>query len=306
MSSSEKMNMSEKITLVSICDNNYAVMLCALLWSIKQNHRTGEPIEYHIIDDRISDLNKDRIERSVAGPAFVINWIPLNAALPAAARVPLDFSMYPINIYARLFIAETLPDLDRVIYLDVDILVNGEISELWNVDLQGKIAGAVLDPFETFDHPLAVANYRELDLPGKSPYFNSGVLVLDLLKWKKRNLGEEILNLIQKNSRYAGFPDQYGLNVALANEWTPIDPSWNGFAPFAYDELPKLIHFILKKPIYWDYKGNMSFRKLFFTYLRQTEMRRFRSRGPARRIVKKVMNKIKKFWLRKFPKNQAV
>ncbi|PST83377.1 glycosyltransferase family 8 protein [Pedobacter yulinensis] len=295
--------MATTITLVSICDNHYAEMLCALLKSIAENHHTGEPISYYIIDDQISTGRKKQVEQSVAAPDFTLNWIPLKKAIPANARVPIDLTMYPLNIYARLFISETLPGLERVIYLDVDTIVNGEISELWNTDLQGRIAGAVLDPLGTFDNPAGVGNYRELGLSGKSPYFNSGVLLLDLKAWKARNLGEEVLRIIYENRRFAKFPDQYGLNVALADNWTPIDPSWNAFASFEYQQLPNLVHFIAQKPIYEDYQGNVQFRDLFYGYLGRTAFRGFRPAARSNRFMQKGTQKLKKFFFKLFGRN---
>ena len=139
-----------------------------------------------------------------------------------------------ISQYARLFISSLLPEeTKKVLYLDCDILVMKSIKKLWNLDLHGKIIAALMDAFSKC--------YRvNIGLEPDDIMFNSGVMLVDLGKWKEQKIEEKLLNFISKNKGNIQQGDQGTLNAVLSNNTYCFEPCFNSvsiYFDFSYDEL---------------------------------------------------------------------
>jgi lipopolysaccharide biosynthesis glycosyltransferase len=295
------MNQIDPIRIVCASNDHFVVMLAALIKSIEKNNRNHRDILVYVIDDRIHPRNKEKLEKSIKQPSIKIEWIPLTAKLLSNIRFPNDHSSYPKNIYARLVIDNFLPDtVKRVIYMDSDMLLNSDISNLWEIDLDGKVIGAVQEPnVKTMDCPWnsGVKNYAELNIPAKAKYFNSGLMLIDLVEWRAEKVGQRVVECVEKNKKYAIQPDQYGLNVVLWNKWKELDSGWNHYANVAVEYLPHNIHFVFRKPIYTSYNGLAAYRQLFYNHLNETKFENFKPFGEFRRKLVKVNNILEKVFL---------
>ncbi|ADY51602.1 glycosyl transferase family 8 [Pseudopedobacter saltans DSM 12145] len=281
------------ITLVVACDNHYLIMLSALLKSIELNHTRPEHIDVWIIDDDVTKANKAKLEKSLAADFMTINWINGKSVIPQGMSLPLDKNTYPLNIFMRLFIPYFLPaTVKKALYLDVDMLVLTDISELWNTDIGDNIAGAVTDSIcKTVN--VGIKNYKDLGLDGSENYFNSGLLLMDLEKWVKNNVSQKVITCVNENRDFATFSDQYGLNVVLHKQWAHIDPLWNYYSNGDYPK-PHLIHFFHRKPFYSTYNYNKDYQKLFYEYLNQTEWKNAKPVNEFSRYLVKVGNILEK------------
>lgn len=286
---------NKSITLVTVCDNHYLILLAALLKSIQVNHHTEERITVYIVEDGVTQKNKARLEGSLDLALIDIIWIKMEAAIPEGTTLPLDKSTYPLNIYLRLFIPSFVPsNLKRILYLDVDMLALTDISNLWNIDLEGKVLGAVTDPIGTLGNKWGgIANYKELGISGDAKYFNTGMLLIDLDKWKEYNVTEKVLSCVKENKEFANFPDQYGLNIILFENWKELDMLWNCFSSLNIED-PYIIHFNHRKPIYKSYNKNERHRNFFYEYLNMTKWAGTQPIGEFRRYLKKVYNIVEK------------
>jgi lipopolysaccharide biosynthesis glycosyltransferase len=185
-------------------------------------------------------------------------------------------------------------DSDRLIYIDVDTIVQDDISKLWNMPLGDYTIGAVQDYSGTIDCKWAgIPNYKQLGLAGDSKYFNSGVLLMNPKKWRAEKITDKVIEVLVKYKEFVVMPDQYGLNVVFANNWLELDPKWNWFAN-KEDEKPSLIHFVEIKPIFTSYKFKDSYKQEFYRYLSMTPWKGFKPISENRRLVRKFYNKIKK------------
>jgi lipopolysaccharide biosynthesis glycosyltransferase len=278
------------ITLVTVCDNHFAVMLAALIKSIEVNHLSEETIDLYIVEDGMSGVNRKLINNTVQDTKISVQWLAMNEVVDKR-RLPLDASTFPLNVYTRLFIPHFLPETcTRAIYLDVDMIVRKDLTALWQADLQGRIIAGVLDRAERVSTSWAgIANYQELGIPAETGYYNSGLLLLDLKQWRQLNLTTEIINCIIQNKQHASFPDQYGLNVVFANKWHTLDPKWNTYA-FQETEDPFIIHFIGVKPIYSSYNNNVEYKREFFKYLTMTGFKNYKPKSGYVRFLKKLYN----------------
>ena len=94
----------------------------------------------------------------------------------ASLALPLR-AHYSIDTYTRLWIADLFPeDVDKVLYLDSDIIVAGDIGALWRTEMGDAVLGAVTIPGST--------RCAAFDIPESYGYFNSGVLLVNLARWR--------------------------------------------------------------------------------------------------------------------------
>jgi lipopolysaccharide biosynthesis glycosyltransferase len=172
----------------------------------------------------------------------------------------------------------------KAIYLDSDLIVQGNIEELWNIDLGDNYLLAVQDLGAPYvSSPRGLTNYRQLGIPPEYKYFNAGVLVLNLEKWRADEMSEKILEYVVNNKQHIRWHDQDALNAMLAGKWGELDPRWNQIpylfkyssweaSPFTenvFNDLthnPFIVHFATRdKP--WHESCNHPQKDLFFQYL---------------------------------------
>lgn len=136
------------------------------------------------------------------------------------------------TVFSRLFFAEFLPEeTNRVLYLDVDILIRGDITPLLEEDLNGAVVAAVEDhgisrnprffpTFETHHQQLGI-----LHEPGR--YFNAGVLLIDVAQWQAEQISERTLAFCASRHAVLPYADQDALNAVLKDRWKNLHPRWN-------------------------------------------------------------------------------
>jgi lipopolysaccharide biosynthesis glycosyltransferase len=291
------MSRSKHIHIVVVSDEHYLPLLAALIKSIEAHLAPDVHVNLLVIEDRVSAAGKKKLVSSVDPSVTTIQWKAMSEVIPPGTKLPLDQSTWPLNIYMRIFIPAMLPpDVNKVLYLDVDMIVEHDVSELWNVDLKDNIIGAVMDPnVSTFDNSWGgILNYKELGFDAKSKYFNTGLILIDRDKWLANDTTQKILDTIHQNTKFANFPDQYGLNIVAAGKWLPLDGRWNHFVTVAAREKPFIIHYVQRKPMYQSYANSREYQELFFHYLRQTAWKHMKPIGESKRYIKKIKNIIDK------------
>ncbi|MDD3288182.1 MAG: glycosyltransferase [Alphaproteobacteria bacterium] len=179
--------------------------------------------------------------------------------------------------YWRLWLPDYLPELDRVIYLDCDLIVRRDLMELWSFDLGTQFVAACRDPIG-------------FDVPGLAQdcggdYFNTGVLLINLAQWRKEQISAKALAVAAdfeaQNYSYQ-FHEQSPLNKAINGRWTVISPTWNynddicnKAAYFNLDandlaqisEDPAIYHFRTnKKPWFPDFPVGMPYGREYRVY----------------------------------------
>jgi len=290
------------IPIVVVTDEHYVILLAVLLKSIEQNHNSGEKIHVYVIHDGVKKSSQKKLQASVNADMFTISWVKMADAIPKGTKLPLDRTSFPVTIYLRLFLHDIVPpDTAKALFLDVDMMVLEDISKLWHIDLGEHVIGAVQDPrLLTFDNKWGgIFNYQELGFAPDTKYFNTGLMVVNVAKWREEHVAQRVIDCIQDNIKYANYPDQYGFNIVLANQWLPLDARWNWFSSEDLKD-PFLVHFTSRKPIYTSYNNNQYYKELFNKYLRLTLWRDAKPIGELNRYIKKLNNiweKVKKKFL---------
>ena len=201
-------------------DDNYARHLGVALISLLQHNRDVEKVRVYVINNRISISNIGKLHSVVDGyDNAEISFIPFESY-----EQPLHLHLaWPISLssYARLFVGEMSPtSVDRVIYLDCDVVVGGALSALWNTDLHGKCLGAIQD---TIPSRTKIA----VGLAPQQPYFNAGVLLIDLNRWREQGIGKQCLDFIEAYRGRVTHHDQGVLNGVFKNQWVRLPLRYN-------------------------------------------------------------------------------
>ncbi len=282
----------KRLSIVVSTDNHYLILLAVLVKSIEENNKTNLPIDLYVISENVTEQNKSRLAKSINQSITTIFWFELEEIVQDKYKVPFDWTSFPRNIHARLYVPHFIPShVEKILYLDVDMIVCKDVAELFEIDLGNNIVGAVLDQHvHTFSNAWGgIKNYKELGLSPDSKYFNTGLLMINCNAWRAFGVTQKVINCIEQNKQYANFPDQYGLNVVLADRWTNYDPLWNYFS-FGEEQKPFLIHFVKRKPIYQSYEGNLDYKAIFLEFLAKTQWKNEPEISEFSRYLKKLSN----------------
>lgn len=210
--------------LVFAADDGFAEGLAVALHSaLTRLARTIRP-DVYILDNGLSASTRSRIhdvvERTDLGDRLHWLEVPPDERLRPFA---IDSRLTP-STYSRLLIPELLPaQIERAVYLDADLLIREDVSPLFDVDLRGSPIGAVGDfAIPTTDNP--ASGVRDRATP--RPYFNAGVLVMDIARWRETGLADQALAYAAEGEEQLRNREQDALN-AVAPDWFELDYRWN-------------------------------------------------------------------------------
>jgi lipopolysaccharide biosynthesis glycosyltransferase len=198
----------------------------------------------------------------------------------------------PASAWYNVFLPELLPELDRVLYLDGDVIVLDSLEALWNTDLAGHYLGAVTNVLqENHFHRI-----EDLGLSGQEVYFNAGVMLMNLEELRREGGTGAVVEWARANPEKIRWPPQDALNVALGGRRLRLHPRWNCmnsvvsfpwsadlFGPEAVEEArrrPAIRHFEgpgPNKP--WHYLADREARELYKTHRRRTPWPKFTPDG---------------------------
>lgn len=216
----------------------FSPVLATSMISLMENNRAFDSINFYIFENRISDENKLRLTEMVESYGRRIVFIPLP---DVNAEQHLGLKMIKENwhfdSYIRMFLDIYLPgELERVLYLDSDTLVVDDLSDLWSLDL--KCAPAAISV-----NCQSKEYYKLFQMSDSSIYCNSGVVLIDLKEWKRRNIDEKVREIVKANHGYVFFMEQSVLSMVLQDEAALLPARYNALSEImnlTYDEIMTL------------------------------------------------------------------
>lgn len=250
-----------------------------------------------IVGRATETLDEQKLQRSLArfpnhSLSFRVFSVPAGRVLPLNPR-----AQYTVDTWTRLWVEEFFPvEVERVLYLDGDTVVLGDISPLWDVDLDGALLGTV-------DIPGAQRGVGHLGLRPEDGYFNAGVLLIDLKQWRETRAMDTVLSYVDAHlEQMERDVDQEALNACFHARKKRLDHKWNVVWTFFWDPtaLPltpgeldevyrdaRIIHFN-NHPKPWSYFCYHPRRTEYEKYLRMTEWRDF---VPPDRTLANILRK---------------
>jgi lipopolysaccharide biosynthesis glycosyltransferase len=209
---------------VTAADDRYALPLAAMVRSLIDHFHPRRRLRLYVLDGGISAHNRRKLEASWDLRNVELLWLRPDRRLLEGVPVNRRFGLAS---YFRLLIPRVLPATERrANYLYADTIVLKDLSRLWEEDLRGKPLGAVIDfGFRTLGKSfIAPGEWRSR---ASAPYFNSGMLLLDLGRWRKQKLAEKALAKLRAWQENVILPDQDALNATFIGAWRQLHPRWN-------------------------------------------------------------------------------
>lgn len=228
------------IEVVLCTDDNYVMPTGVLMESIARTN-AGVEFHYNVVTAGLSDESKAALKTCAKAPSSV-DFFTIDKSILASCPIRPDEHV-SIATYFRLLLPSIMPaNVDKLLYLDGDIICTGSLQELWNVDLNGFSAAAAPD-MRCNDKTI----FERLSLPLDSEYLNAGVMLINLDWWRKNDVQNNALKYISENSDACLFHDQDALNVVLHGTMRRISVRFNYqehfFEPFEKQKNIDGIHF---------------------------------------------------------------
>ena len=281
------------IHIVCTTDKNYVMPTGVMIKSLSVNNNEEQIIFHVVVDESVSTEQKNELNKVVCNnPQHSLHFYLVDESLfddfpQLGASNPKLFITKAT--YYRLLFAEILPDsINKVIYLDCDMIIMESISELWNTDISHYAIAAVTDMSES------IHDFHRLGYSQDLGYFNAGLLLINLAYWRERKAKSLFWDLIKNNPERIKFHDQDVLNICFKGEKKMLPFKWNFQDGFIYkselmeldeekyhQELvvarqnPVIIHYTsMAKP--WHVECLNPYKKYFFKYLEQTQWKTYK------------------------------
>ena len=243
--------MNKEIPIFFSTDDNYIPYLDIAIASLLSNASSDYDYKITVLNTGVSQESVrliKRHERSGVG----IDFVDISQRLHSIKSRLKNVYHFSLVTYYRLFIASLFLQYDKIIYLDCDLVVLGDVSELYRVELGENILGAAPEEF--------VQNTREFRMYAKEAlgvdpdgYVNAGVLLMNLKEFRKCRIEDKFIHLIREYDFDLLDPDQAYLNYLCQGKIHVLANGWNKEPmPIACEGKKNIVHYALyKKP--WQY-----------------------------------------------------
>lgn len=263
----------ELIPIFFTIDDGYAPYLHVALISLIKNASKDRRYKIIVVYQELNEENRNNLAKLVEDyPNFEMEFKFMKQSLDMITdrienRLRSDY--FTMTIYFRIFIPDMYPEYDKAIYIDSDIIVPGDISELYDTDMHDNLIGVVTDG-SVNDVP-ELQRYMTESLGLKlGDYFNSGMLLMNMKELRNVHLAEHFLYLLNKYHFDCVAPDQDYLNSMCYGKIEYLDSCWDATPNRNKPEIenPKIIHYnLFDKP--WCY-DDIQYQDYFWEYAKQS------------------------------------
>jgi len=263
------------MNLVITLDKNYLQHAAVMLRSLLATNAANKCTLFVICDERINTADWNKLEEVYKNSSLQVVKINIDPNLFKGFKLS-EHATYA-NYY-RIELANLIPkNINKLLYLDVDIVVNQDLAELYATDIGNYFLAAVEDPI--------VPQKVKLGLNQNEPYFNSGVMLINLEAWRNAELNKKLAAFIIENPDKISFWDQDAFNALCIGKWKPLLPKFNfqsvfftlknGALTYNYTNVkegmqqPVIIHYTgMSKP--WKYMDRHPRKSDYYKFLKET------------------------------------
>lgn len=268
---------NEEIKVAFAIDNNYPVFTMIAIDSILQNNTSNSDYRFYILENNLSKFNQWQMKNFTKKRKQNIEFVHVDTTILDNGN---NYYIYNGNnkIYdkkishitriasARLLLPTIFQNIDKILYLDGDIIVTGDLKDLWETNLFDNYAGMVFDTTST-------------------TYFNDGIILFSLNNIRKNGLADIFINKFKNNPQYQ-FHDQDVLNFTLHQKIKVLPQNYNMQVRQEFplsNKIPQqgIYHFIGKyKP--WDFKKEVmglknynEYENLYLSYWKKSYLKMY-------------------------------
>lgn len=261
-------------------DRNYVRHCAVTLVSVFENNR-GQEVTVHLLTDDLDEAEKSLLEGLCGRYGQKIRFYRPDWELLRGFCIRKFSKRITMATYYRCLLSEVLPEsVDRLLYLDCDIVVRGDLRPFYDMPLDGVGVAAVEDIGSG-----EAERYEVLHYPMEDAYFNAGVLLVNMDYWRSHGVPQQCADYYRKYPERILFNDQDLLNSVLHKDKKLVDLTWNaqdGFYRASLDEGrrrryadtlldPVILHYTNRKP--WEYDSLHPLREEYRRYLDLTPWR---------------------------------
>lgn len=207
---------------INICfssSNEYSQHLGVAIASILKNANKTDELNFFVLDGGIEDDNKSKILSLKTIKPFNIEFLKIDYDNYKGMHIE-DNNYVTIVSYFRYSIANLLSNIDKVLYLDCDLIIRESLEELYSTDINDYWIAGVED-IGYYSHR------RFLNRETESFYINTGVILMNLAKWREDNIAQQLFDFTFKNGDILVHQDQDVINMVLNEKSKPLDLKWN-------------------------------------------------------------------------------
>ena len=275
----------------------YGVMLVSLFETNKTNK-----FHIHVFSGEFSDRSIETLRNITQKYNAGFSFYPLDPSLFNNLAVSERISS--VTYYRDLIPEAINPEVEKIAYLDGDMIVLGDIRPLWEIDLEGYTIAAADD--------IAAIKFKEYDrlnIPEKFGYFNSGTILINRKEWIKNDISRKIFSYTRENIEILKYLDQDAENFTLCDKRKTLEQKWNQqvgiyflrqkfldsfFSQEQVKEIkkkPVIVHFNgMEKP--WEYVNLHPYKKEFQYFLKISGFKKPEGKFIFRKLVKKIVYRI--------------
>lgn len=210
------------MNIMYLCNDAYVYIAAVSIISLLENNKDADNIRIFIVGEEISEDNKNKLHQTVY--AYNRDLIILDKPdIKGLIGCEIETHWWIENVFSRVFLGEVFknhPDINKLIYIDCDTLIVGSLLDLWEIDLENHIAAGVLEAMGGF-------HKKAIGLQSWEPYFNAGMILVDLNKWRKENYDEKAKDFIRKVNGEMEYADESVLNGIAATDMKIVSPKYN-------------------------------------------------------------------------------
>lgn len=231
--------MSEVLNVAYHSSDLFAPVLATSLASLFENNKNFDEIHVYIFEYPMNEYNKLKLNKLADKYGRNLHYIlmPDINKDEDLGLVEVKHNGWFFYSYIKLYLDDLLPkSIEKVLYLDSDILVVDDLTELWRMDLQGHVAAGVIDC-------IGEKYYELLGLSKGAYYCNSGMILEDLKAWREKKIGDKVREYCRVNGGYIFFMEQTAFNAGVQEDILILHPKYNMYTMMeliSYEELTKL------------------------------------------------------------------
>ena len=262
-------NYKQQIPICFATDDNYVPFLTVALASLLDNASKDNFYRIYVLTSHLTQENMNSILK-MGTENSSIEFVQLSKELDKVQDMFHLRDYYSKETYYRIFIANLFPQYDKVLYLDCDITVLGDVAELYNTQIHGYyVAAAQEEVMQTFE---VFGNYVEqADGINRKEYFNAGILLINCRRWRNKLIAERFVDLLNRYT-FRVVQDEDYLNVLCKGNVKKLNLGWNktSYKNDDFDDKDlKIIHWKINwRP--WKYK-DVLYEEHFWKYAKMTD-----------------------------------